>query len=116
MPGLIHSLIIVTPTQDGTLDDYGHPVAGTPVEVAVSGLIQPKSAREMSQSNQAGAMIADHTIFLALQDLSAAAYIRYATDDGDRYQITGIRSFSFGGLAHLEVDARRVVGEALVAS
>jgi len=115
---LVHSLVIVTPTADvaGYVDEYGQPVAGIPTSVSVAGLIQPKTAREIALANQAGAELADHVIFLAPRALSTAAYIRFATDDGDRYQITGIRYFDFGNDPHLEVDARRVVSAALVTS
>lgn len=115
---LVHSLAIVTPTTaaDGDLDDYGQPVAGEPTVVTCRGLVQPKSAREVAQTNQAGAMVADHTIFLLPQTLSGAAYIRFDPDDGDRYEITGIRSFDFGTAPHLEVDARRIVASVVEAS
>lgn len=118
MDRLIHSLAIVTPTHEvsGSLDEYGHPVAGEPDVDLVAGLVQPKSAREVALTSQAGAEIADYTIFLARRDLAGAAFIRFEPDDGDRYEITGIRDFNFGRLAHLEVDARRIRSEALVTS
>lgn len=111
---LIHSLTIVTPSTTGGVDEYGQPVAGDPTTVDVAGLIQPKTAREIALVSQAGAQVSDHTVFLQPQTLSNAAYIRYATDDGDRYEIVGIRYFNFGQDPHLEVDCRRVRSEALL--
>lgn len=110
---LVHSLAIVTPTSDVTVTEYGQPVAGEPLTVEVQGLIQPKSTREMALVSQAGAMVSDHTIYLQPRDLSGAAYIRREPDDGDRFEITGIRSYEFGRTPHLEVDCRRVVSEVL---
>ena len=112
---LVHSLAIVTPTTDGTLDEHGQPVAGEPIVTLVNGLIQPKSAREVAQANQAGAMIADHVIFLERQTLSNDAFVRFEPDDGDRYEISGIRLYNFGRSPHLEVDARRIASSALAA-
>jgi len=117
---LVHDLTIVTPTDDvGTAtDEYGQPVAGIPTSTNVSGLIQPKSAREIALISQAGAQISDHTIFLLrTAPVENASYIRFATDDGDRYEITGIRDFAYGTTNdHLEVDCRRVHSEVLVTS
>lgn len=117
---LVHSLTIVTPTDDvGTdTDEYGQPVPGEPIETTVSGLIQPKSAREVALISQAGPQVSDHTIFLLRSaPVTNASYVRFATDDGDRYEIQGIRDFAYGTTNdHLEVDARRVRSEALVTS
>ena len=110
---LIHSLAIVSPTRDAEdIDEYGQPVAGEPIVTTVKGLVQPKSAREIALTSQAGAEVSDHTIFLMPQTLSGAAYIRFEPDTGDRYEISGIRSFEFGKDPHLEVDARRIISAA----
>lgn len=108
----IHTLAIVIPTEDGE-DDYGQPEAGEPLVEETVGLIQPKSAREVAAVSQAGAALSDHVIFLAPRDLPGAAYVRFEPDDGDRYQIVGVRRFAFGRNPHLEVDAKRVVSEPL---
>jgi hypothetical protein len=117
---LIHSLAIVTPTDDvGTAtDEYGQPIPGEPTVTNVSGLIQPKSAREIALISQAGAQVSDHTVFLLRSaPVENASYIRFATDDGDRYEVTGIRDFAYGMVSdHLEVDCRRVHSEVLVTS
>lgn len=117
---LVHSLTIVTPTDDvwTATDEYGQPVAGEPTVTAVSGLIQPKTAREIALISQAGAQISDHTVFLLRSaPVENRSYVRYATDDGDRFEVVGIRDFNFGTVSdHLEVDCRRVHSEALVTS
>lgn len=118
---LIHDLAIVTPQDSvsGDVDDYGQPVAGEPDVDLVSGLVQPASARrnrEVALTSQGGAAIADYVVFLERRTLSNAAYIRFHPDDGDRYEIIGVRDYNFGRSPHLEVDCRRVRSEALVTS
>lgn len=116
---LIHSLAIVTPTHEvsGDLDEYGHPVAGDPDVDLVSGLVQPKSAREIALTSQAGAQVSDHVVFLPRSvTVRNESYIRFQPDDGDRFEVVGIRDFNFGGGAHLEVDCRRIASEVLVTS
>lgn len=110
---LVHRLAIVTPVPLGTDDEYGHPQAGTPDVALVWGMVQPKTAREIAQSDQAGAEIGDITIFLLPRRLEGAAWIADADADGPiaggrRFDITGIRSFEFGSTPHLEVDCRLV--------
>jgi len=115
---LIHNLAIVTPTDDvgEDTDDYGQPIPGVPTIVLVRGLIQPKTTREVALISQGGPALSDHTIFLLPQALSTLAYIRYEPDDGDRFQVVGVRYFNFGRSPHLEVDAKRVLSPALVTS
>lgn len=109
---LIHTLThIRTPHDEGDLDEYGQPTAGTPVETTVRGLVQPRAVREVIESRSAGVEIGDHVIFLLPMDLEPSDAFVY---DGDRYEIAGIREFSFGRTPHLEVDARRI-GAATVA-
>jgi hypothetical protein len=115
---LIHDLAIVTPTDDvgEDVDEYGQPVPGVATTVLTPGLIQPKTAREVAQISQGGPALSDHTIFLQPQAVSTLAYIRYEPDDGDRYQVVGVRYFNFGRTPHLEVDAKRILSPALVTS
>jgi hypothetical protein len=112
---LVHPLAIVTPTtpDPDDVDEYGHPVAGGPTTVLVSGMVQPKSARELALASQGGAEVSDHTIFLLPRQLSSAAHIADADGSGElaggrRFEIDGIRSFEFGSVPHLEVDCRLV--------
>lgn len=111
---LVHPLAIVTPTvPDPTnVDDYGHPVPGTPTTELVRGMVQVKSEREVALLEQGGAQVGAFTIFLAPRVLSNAAYIRDEPAGGRRFEITGIRSVEFGTVPHLEVDAKLVgIGE-----
>lgn len=114
MSMFIHELTrLSTPLDETMPDDYGQPVAGTPVETTVMGLVQPRVAREQADHRSAGAEIADHVIFIpGAIDLQPADAFVFA---GERYEILGIRRFGFGGLAHYEIDARRS-GAPLVAT
>jgi hypothetical protein len=107
---LVHPLAIVTPvTPDPDIvDEYGQPVSGTPGVETVNGMVQPKTAREIAQVNQAGAEFSDHTIFLLPRHIEGAAYIRDDPDAGRRFDIIGIRSFEFGSVPHLELDVKLV--------
>jgi head-tail adaptor len=124
MPAFVHSLSIERPygadgldaDSDPDVDAYGQPTRTFAILAAVRGLIQPKTQREMALSTEAGAAIGDHTIFLGRRDITTADRIRDVTDSdaGPLYQVVGIRDFNFGNLAHLEVDARRVISDAMV--
>jgi len=117
MPGFIHRLSIERPSAS-TNDDYNQPLVDDHPEVAATpGLIQPKTAREIALSHDAGTELADFTIYLARQDITAADRIRDVTDSptGPLYEVRGIRDFNFGGLAHLAVDARRLKSETIEA-
>jgi hypothetical protein len=105
---LVHPLAIVTPVPTASDDEYGQPVAGTPDVEYVNGMVQPKTAREIAQTNQAGAEFSDHTIFLLPRRIDPAAYIRDDPDAGRRFDIMGIRSFEFGSVPHLELDVKLV--------
>lgn len=112
MPSLVHDLALVTPTSDGTYDDYGQPVAGDPIVVLLAGLVQPIGGRERPQVNQAGPEMWDHRIFLGLRaDPAPGAYLRFEPDDGVRYEVVGTDRFDFGNLPHLEVRCRRIASQ-----
>ena len=114
MPGFIHTLVIERPfgvdaNTDSTVDvdEYGQPVRDFDIDFAtIHGLIEPKTDRELALASQAGADVGDHTIYMARRDLLSSDRLRAA--DGTIFQITGIRDFNFGSLAHLAVDARRI--------
>lgn len=117
MPGFIHRLSIERPTA-ATNDDYNQPsIDGHPELAATPGLIQPKTAREIALSHDAGAELADFTIYLARQDIKVQDRVRDVTDSptGPLYEVRGIRDFNYGGLAHLAVDARRIRSDAIEA-
>ena len=114
MNPFVHSLAIVTPVDTEEDDEMGTDIVDE-VPEEVMGLVQPRSTTEIEQSNQVGALLADHVVFLPLRELSNNAYIRYEPDDGDRYEILGVRLHRYGRLPHLEVDTRRIRGDELVA-
>lgn len=110
---LVHPLAIVSPVYQVTDDDYGQPSADTPEVALVQGMVQPKTAREISLTSQAGAELSDHTIFLLPRAIAAGAWIADADGSGvlaggRRFDVTGVRSIEFGSVPHLEVDARLV--------
>ena len=109
MKFLVHRISIERPVSSGE-DDYGHAIVSYEELEEVDGLIQPKSSREVANLLQAGAVVGEYTVFLFRRDLTAADRLRDVTTDpgGPVYQITGIRDFAFGRLAHLEVDAHRI--------
>jgi SPP1 family predicted phage head-tail adaptor len=108
-----HTLVIERPYGEDLdsdlapdVDDYGQPIRTFTDLATVPGLIQPRTTREAIASHQAGAEVGEHVIFMARRDVTTADRIR--ATDGTLYEITGIRDFAFGGLAHLELDARRI--------
>jgi hypothetical protein len=107
---LVHPLAIVTPVipDPDNVDEYGQPVQTTPDVDQVMGMVQPKTAREIAQVNQAGAEFSDHTIFLLPRRIPGDAWIRDDPDAGRRFDIVGVRSFEFGSAPHLEVDVKLV--------
>lgn len=123
MQPFVHSLTIERPfgvdansdnVQD--VDEYGQPVRSFDTAYAtVQGLIQPKTAREQALTTEAGAEMADHTIYMTRTDITTADRLRDTTTGGTGglYQVVGIRDHNFGSLAHLAIDARRIVVPAL---
>lgn len=100
---LIHTLVIER-FASGTEDEYGQPSQTYSTLATVSGLVQPKSYREVALTSQAGAVVSTHTIFMRPTDLQEADRIVYG---GARYEVTGVRDAAGIG-HHYEVDARLV--------
>jgi head-tail adaptor len=109
MTMLVHRVAIERPRSTGE-DDYGQPILEYETLDEIDALIQPKTAREVALLSQAGAELGEHTVHVYRTDLTTADRLRDITNgaDGPVYQITGIRDYAFGGLAHFEVDARKV--------
>ena len=106
---LIHPLAIITPVPTSDADEYNHPVQGEPAMSTVNGLVQPRKAREIALSTDAGAELADYVIFLPLMSHPAAgAWIRDDPDTGRRFDIVGVEPRNYGRSPHLEVLARLV--------
>lgn len=120
---LVHRLALIAPSDSGTLDADGQPVAGDRVVTPVPGLIQPKSvlarARDRALEGEAGPLIGSHDIFLELMAIPAGAWISdnpTDVDAGRRYDVVGVRRYEFGTSPHLELDAQLVTAEQLVAA
>lgn len=104
---LLHSLVIERGTPGTENPDTGHAPYTYATLAAVKGLVQPKRATEVAALHQAGAVVSDHTIFLLPTDITEGDRVRFAVDDGRRYEIRGVRDAAGIG-HHLEVDARLV--------
>ncbi len=103
---LPHTLVIERSTA-GAVDTWNQPSYSYADLATVPGLVDPKSALEVAQANQAGAVVGDYTIYVhSTVDLTEADRIRYG---GREYEILGIRPYVPGlNLDHLEADARLV--------
>lgn len=102
---MLKDTLVIERAAAGAADDYGQPVLAWAPVATVAGLVQPKSAREMALTSQEGAEIADHTIYLAVCDVTAADRIKNSPDDGRIFELTAVRN-SMGH--HLECDARAI--------
>jgi hypothetical protein len=109
---MVHDIAIVTPTSSGIPDDYGHAIPGEPsVEVTV-GNIQPRKAREIALSTNAGAELADYRIYTPFREVPASgAWIRDEPDRGRRFDIVGAYPREYGRSPHLAFDCRLVTSD-----
>ena len=81
---------------DPILDDYGQPVMGATTVATVRGLIQPRSAKEIALTSQAGAVIGTHVGYMRpLAGLTTADWIEH---DGVRFDILSMPDAA--GLGH----------------
>lgn len=104
---LVHDLVIERST-DGAVDDYNQPTVSWATLASVKGLVQPKSAREVAQLNQAGATVSTYTIYLRPTEIQPSDRVTIAAGPmAGTYEIDGIRNAS-GINHHLEADARMV--------
>lgn len=103
---LIHSLAVERATS-GAEDAYGQPLRTYATLSTFTGRIEPKSAREVPQANQAGAIVSDHTLRTRPRDLRESDRIRFEPTDGRAFEITGIRDVAGGG-HHLAVDLKLI--------
>jgi hypothetical protein len=104
---LIHTLVIERAT-DGAVDEYNQPSRTWATLSQVPGLVQPKTAREVAQLNQAGAVVSTYTIFLRPTEIQPSDRVRVAAGlMAGTYEIDGIRDAAGHG-HHLQADARQV--------
>lgn len=119
---MIHPLVLVSVPlshAEGDLDDYGQPTPGTPVVTPFMGRVYAKSEREVSESQQTGAGVADYRIRTrATIDPVGVDYIAHAdpedttqedASDDRRYEIVGVaRRNDRGGEHHLSIECKLV--------
>lgn len=104
---LIHSLVIERPT-DGAVDEYNQPARTWATLSEVPGLVQPKTARELAQLNNAGAVVSTYSIYLRPTEIQASDRVRVAAGSmAGTYEIDGVRDEA-GQAHHLKADARQV--------
>lgn len=103
----IHSLVIQRAT-DGAVDEYNNPTRTWATLATVPGLVQPKTARELAQLNQAGPVLSTFTILLLPTDIAPADRITVAAGAmAGTYELDGIRNVG-GFNLQLEADAHMV--------
>jgi SPP1 family predicted phage head-tail adaptor len=101
-----HRLVIERATA-GADNDHGLPAQTWSTLSTVWGWVQPKRAEEMAQPTQAGPVSSDHSIYLWPTDVREADRVRFATDDGRRYQVDAV--WDEAGIEHhLKLDAHMV--------
>lgn len=104
---LVHSLVIERAT-DGAVDDYNQPSRTWSTLSEVPGLVQPKTARELAQLNNAGAVVSTYSIYARPTEVQPSDRIRVLEGSmAGVYEIDGIRDEA-GLNHHLKVDARMV--------
>lgn len=104
---LIHSLVIERAT-DGAVDEYNQPSRTWSTVAEVPGLVQPKTARELAQLNNAGAVVSTYSIYARPTDVQPSDRIRILSGSmAGLYEIDGIRNEA-GRDHHLKLDARTV--------
>lgn len=104
---LLHTLTIER-SVDGPVDDYNTPSRTWATLSEVPGLVQPKTAREVAQLNQAGAVVSTYSIYLRPTEVQPADRVRVANDGvAGVYEIDGIQNQA-GLNHHLKADARMV--------
>lgn len=104
---LLHTLVIERAT-DGPVDDYNQPSRVWATLSEVAALIQPKTARELAQLNQAGAVVSTFSIYLRPTEIQPSDRVR-SSDDGvaGSYEIDGVLNQA-GRDHHLKLDAHMV--------
>jgi hypothetical protein len=115
MSKFVHALTIErTAFDEGVIDEHGQPTPQAATTSSIMGLVQPKSRiDEMEDHRSAGSEVGDHVIFIpGAPDVEHADAILYGTE---RYNIVGVRRFRYGGLAHVEIDARLITPTPTVA-
>ena len=99
---LIHRLAVERATPGAEIA-YGQPSRTYATLATFRGRIEPKSTREVAALSGAGVVVSDHTLYTRPRDLRESDRIRFDPDDGQDFEITGIRDAAGAG-HHLTVD------------
>lgn len=96
---------------DPTYDELGQPITAPSTVSTWPCRIQPRTAREVAQLSQAGAVVADHIIYGEPTDLEEGDRLEETTTD----RVFQVESIADGGGSghHYEVVARRIAGSTL---
>ncbi len=100
-----HTLVVKRNAATGAFDDYGQPVVAETTLATVKGLIQPRTAKEIALTSQAGSVIGQHVGYMdPLTGLGTDCWIEH---DGARYDVLSMPDAA--GLGHhLELALQRV--------
>jgi hypothetical protein len=105
---LRHTLVVKRLGPTGTLDDYGQPVTAETTVATVPGLVQPRSAREVALTSQAGAVIGSHVGYLRpLAGLGTDCWIEDDHFAGTRFDVLSMPDAA-GLNHHLELALQAV--------
>lgn len=102
---LIHTLVIERSTP-GSVDEYNQPAQVFAPLATVKALIQPKSGRELAQTNDAGPVRGEYRIFMFPTDVTEGDHL-VRQEPAEVYEI-GFVANAGGVDHHLELDAHRV--------
>lgn len=105
---LLHTLTVRRMADTGAKDDYGQPVSLPTTVAAVPGLIQPRSAREVALTSQAGPAIGSHVGYLRpLAGLGTDCWIEDDRYPGVRFDVLSMPDAAGQG-HHLELALQAV--------
>lgn len=102
---LLHTVAIERST-DGAVDDYNQPTQAFATIATVKALVQPKSARELAQVNEAGPVRGEYRVFMRPTDITEGDHL-IKQDTAEIYEI-GFVADAAGVGHHLELDCTRV--------
>ena len=103
---MLKDTLVIERAAAGAVDGYGQPAQTWATLATVPGLVRSKSVKEMALTSQGGAVVANHTIYLNVRDVTAKDRVKLSPDDGRIFELTGVRN-RMGH--HLELDANVVI-------
>lgn len=106
---LVHSFMIERPSP-GAVDEYNQPTTTYATLATVPGLMQPTTAAEVAQLNQAGATLSRFKGYLRPTDLQQSDRVRIATDPmAGTYELDGDPQDEAGLGHHFKIFCSMVV-------